>query len=166
MNNNNEDRKKHVESLFLQFLNQSPEASLFTSEDVLGDNPQRGDKHLLSHILKDRGYHQHLSPAGRLWSNKYPQKWINPRRTELEKKIDEYIALENPEEIITQSFLERFYPTHILSRRSDKHLLARILGEKGWVRKIEAMPSVRKTKSQMARVWIKLRERKRNNLPM
>jgi hypothetical protein len=96
-----------------------------------------------------------------VWSKQPHSKWINPRRDELEKTLDEYLAIENPGEITTLSFLERFYPNRTATRRSDKHLLARILSEKGWLRKIEAMPAIKKTKSQMARVWIKPRERRR-----
>lgn len=160
----NEIRTRHIETQFLKYLTINPSADLFTSEDVLGPNPPRGDKHLLSHVLKDRGYCKYNSPRGWVWSNQPNPKWINPRRNEIEKTLNEYLSTESPEEIVTQSFLERFYPNDLSTRRPDKHLLARILSDRGWIRKIEAMPAIKKTKSQMARVWVRPKERRRKPL--
>jgi len=161
MNSNSNERKQYLSSLFKQWLDNNPNTDLFSSEEVLGPNPPRSDKHLLSHVLKERGYCLHLSPIGKVWSNRAHSKWVNPRREELELKLNEYLLTDNPEEITTHEFLERFYPQNVLTNRSDKNLMARILEDKGWLRKVEAMPLVKRTRSKMARVWVRPRESKR-----
>ena len=156
---NSNERKQYLTSLFKCWLDNNPNTDLFSSEEVLGQNPPRSDKHLLSHVLKERGYCLYLSPSGKVWSNRAHSKWVNPRRDELELKLNEYLLTDNPDEISTHEFLERFYANS--NTRSDKNLMARILDDKGWLRKIEAMPLVKRTRSKMARVWVRPRESKR-----
>lgn len=163
----NSEQKQQVEAKLLQFLTSNPDADLFTSEEVLdGKNTSRSDKHILSHLLKKRGYQLHLSPKGSAWSNRAYPKWINLRRDELEAKLRQHVKEDNPSEIITRSFLERFYPTakDLLTRRSDQHLVARILSEWGWSRKIVLVIS-KTTPSKMARIWVRPRPHRRSRKP-
>ena len=154
-----ERSKELIEKELLKFLRKHPRDELFSRSAILGEVFTQGEANLLTRSLKKHGFHPVNSPQGMLWSRRpRGEKWINPRREVLEAVLDLYLRSENPEEVVTQEFLTRFLPNAV-STMSDKHLLARILESKGWVRKNEAMPLLRGTRTAMARVWIKPKPR-------